>query len=897
MRPAAAGTAPVRKAPHARRARLVFAVGVAVCALAVAALFLLQRAPDAYTPGLEAATGGEITNALGRGVPRHAPRIPFTDAAAQAGIDFHHFPARRTSQLPEDMGSGAAWGDFDDDGDPDLYLVNASPPADGTAPPARAALFRNEGSGRFLDVTQAAGVGADGLGMGAAWGDYDADGKLDLVVTRFGRSLLYHNEGNARFLEVSAPAGIAAHQGFWTGASWADYDRDGDLDLYICGYVRYLLKPGDSGRTSLQYGAVTPWTLNPSSFEPERNLLLRNDGGRFTEVARAAGVDNLAGRSLSASWCDFDGDGWPDLYVANDISDNAMFWNRGDGTFKDVSHSAWVADYRGAMGLGIGDWDNDGDFDIFITHWIAQENGLYENIMEKIPPTPSEPMRFIDQADILGLGQVSLDFIGWGTAFLDYDNDGRLDLFAVNGSTFQEEGDPQRLVAMRNQLFWNAGAPEGFYEVGAEAGPAFAQENVGRGAAFADYDGDGDLDAAVMVHGGRARLLRNDGQTANGWVRLILRGAAGKPGSRAAAGGRLGTTTFAHGARVRLVTDTGLAQVREIGAGSSYLSQDPPGETHFGTGAAGLIDRLEIRWPGGRSQSFEDLPVRATIRITEGERPEVLRAGSQPESEPGTALTAARRNESILKFWDLYHEATRLRSQRELDAAIAAYRSALAIDPRHEDCLYYLGQLLQERGARAEARAAYERLVEANAESARGHLALGALLTAGGDEGYFEPARAEVHLRRAHEINGEETGPMVRLGEVLIVLGDEQAAGHWLESAARTNPKSTEAAFLSGYLRWRAGDGAGAQEFYDKAVRSVRTEAPIRGVLNEGDRKSPQPAGAAPPLKSPMGRTLFGAFSAPLSESPASLDSVYAPVLAQARALSRRATATSGRAQ
>jgi hypothetical protein len=253
------------------------------------------------------------------------------------------------------------------------------------------------------------------------------------------------------------------------------------------------------------------------------------------------------------------------------------------------------------------DWDNDGDFDIFITHWIAQENGLYVNETRTFKTTPEAPMRFVDQADVAGLGHITLDTIGWGTGFFDYDNDGRLDLFAANGSTFQQEADPALLVPMRNQLFWNAG--DGFDEVGRKLAGPFAVENVGRGAAFADYDADGDVDVAVTTNGAPARLLRNDGGNARAWLRVVLRGTGG--------GGRLATATFAEGALVRVKVG-GRTQIRQVGDGSSYLSQAPPGEVFFGLGDAPAVDLLEIVWPSGATQEFRDVPSRATVSVREG---------------------------------------------------------------------------------------------------------------------------------------------------------------------------------------------------------------------------------------------------------------------------------------
>jgi hypothetical protein len=619
--------------------------GVLAFAALTGAVVVARRPPERYVPGREVERGTEITRSLDRERPPQArppegrpaesaaavasalapapapppAEVVFEDVAEAVGLRFTHFHGRRSTQLPEDMGSGLAWGDYDGDGDPDLFLVNQSGPLTASAEevaasPAHAHLFRNDG-GRFVDVTAEVGLAVRGTGMGAAWGDYDGDGRLDLFVTRYGTNLLFRNEGGGRFRDVSEATGVGGREGFWAGVSWADCDRDGDLDAYVCGYVRYDYDPAKAGETSRQFKAVVPFTLNPSSYPPAPNLLLRNDGGRFRDVAKEAGVDNPSGRSLNAAWADFDADGWPDLYVANDVSDNAMYRNLGNGRFQDVSHSAWVADYRGAMGLGIGDWDGDLDLDIFVTHWLAQENALYADESRSMKTTPDAPLRYVDQADLFGLGQIALDVIGWGAGFFDYDNDGRLDVFAINGSTFQEEKDPTLLVPMRSFLFSNAG-DNGYFEVGAKAGEPFLTPRVGRGAAAADFDGDGDLDLAVVVHGGPLVLARNEGGNARGWLRLILRGALGRGAGRRA-------TTLATGARVVLTTAAG-SQVREVGGQPSYLSHEPPGEVFFGTADAPAVERIQIRWPSGRVQVLESLPVRATVEVTEGGEPKVL---------------------------------------------------------------------------------------------------------------------------------------------------------------------------------------------------------------------------------------------------------------------------------
>jgi hypothetical protein len=487
-----------------------------------------------------------------------------------------------------------------------------------------------------------AGVGYRGCGQGAAWGDYDNDGFLDLFVTNYGENVLYHNERDGMFTDVSGRVGIAGVKGFWTGVSWGDYDRDGYLDLYVCGYVQYRYDPADVRTKTQQYTSLVPASLNPSTYKPERNLLYHNNrDGTFTEVAQRAGVDNLAGRSLSASWGDFDGDGWPDLYVANDVSDNVMYRNRGDGTFEDISHAAWVADYRGAMGLAVGDWDGDEDVDIFITHWIAQENALYSSMKADYARTGVKsgvPMRFMDVADQFGLGQVALDYIGWGTAFLDYDNDGRLDLFVVNGSTFQQDDDPSLLAPMRPLLFWNKGPQEGFFEVGLVSGEVFQREVVGRGLAVGDYDNDGDPDAFIVVNGGQAMLLRNEGG-GNHWLKVRLVGGMGQEKKNGRTGeranGRGKTASLSHsptlplshsvlsnrfglGAKLRVVIGE-KGYIREVGAGSSYCSQNAVGEELFGLGKAERVNALEIVWPGGMTQRLTDLTANQTVVVKEGQ--------------------------------------------------------------------------------------------------------------------------------------------------------------------------------------------------------------------------------------------------------------------------------------
>lgn len=574
---------------------------MAFLVLVVFVMALTSDTEAPYEPGQDIEG---ITNALARDMPEDYPRVMFTDVSEAAGIDFNHFPGTRTSQLPEDMGSGAAWGDYDGDGWIDLFVANEVGPLtlseeEIAQSAASCRLYRNNGDGTFTDVSVQAGVDYRGWAMGAAWADYDGDGLLDLVVTTYGHNLLYRNRGDGTFTDESASSGLAEEKGFWSGVAWADYDRDGWLDLYVTGYVQYV-QPKDNTLT-LQYDIENPTAINPSSFAPQRNLLFRNDGdGTFTEMAQKAGVANEAGKSLAATWADFDEDGLLDLYVANDVSDNVFYRNLGNGTFEDISHPAWVADHRGAMGIATGDWDNDSDLDIFVTHWIAQENALYTNQLAQARKAGAPALRFLDEADQYGLGQIALDYVGWGTSFFDYDNDGRLDLFVVNGSTLQERDDDTKLGAMRSQLFWNRGRTEGFFNVSPVAGAYFNEAYVGRGAAFADYDNDGDVDVFVVNHGGKGVLLRNDGGNQRSWLQVALRGRTGNPD--------------AMGARLRLVSGAS-SQVRQVGSQASYASQNSPVE-HFGLAGATRVDTLEVIWPDGATQILTDLTPGRRILVT-----------------------------------------------------------------------------------------------------------------------------------------------------------------------------------------------------------------------------------------------------------------------------------------
>ncbi len=579
------------------RQRRLFKYGLASVVLVAAILGMIvtvEWLSDTSDP-----TAG-IDDVLARDLPDDVPRIEFDDATAAAGIDFQHFVGVRSQLLPEDMGPGLAWGDCDGDDWPDLYVVGfggpLDTPADGRTDWPSSRLYRNRGDGTFTDITQVAGLVRTDFGMGASWADYDGDGDLDLYVTHYGANVMLRNEGGCRFVDVTVATGTAGGEtDFSAGATWGDFDGDDDLDLYVTNYVEFDSSSA-SGAASMQFDMAVPFTLNPASYSPAANRLFRNDGGRFAEIASEVGVANTEGRSLSATWTDFDEDGLLDLYVANDISDNAFYRNVGDH-FEDISAASLTADYRGAMGIAVTDFDRDGDVDFFVTHWIAQENGLYANHLE----FGLETVMFADVAEMMGLGYTALEYVGWGTEFIDYDNDGYKDLFIANGHTLEDPQDRARLVPQRMQLFWRRGE-EGFFDATDAAGESFKQPRVGRGAAAADYDGDGNVDIAMVENAGGVVLLRNTGSAENRWISFAL----AQPGAN----------RFALGARIQ-VSAAGVRQTHVVGSSPSYLSHNDL-TVHFGLGAVDIVDAITVRWPDGAEETWSELGVDRRHRLERG---------------------------------------------------------------------------------------------------------------------------------------------------------------------------------------------------------------------------------------------------------------------------------------
>ncbi len=825
-----------RRKRRLRRATWVIAA-TAVLAVAAGIWAWLAARPETRTPGEELP---EITTKLALDLPADAPVPRFTDATVEAGLgDFRSFVGNRTSQLPEDMGAGAAWGDFDGDGDDDLFLVSAGGGLDlDDGEIARSRLYENLGDGGFREF---AGFPETRVhGMGAAWGDYDGDGRLDLAVSGYRSLLLFRNEGTGF---VRDPI-LQAPEGYWAGLAWADFDNDRDLDLYVCGYVAYEVEEDGRRRLSEQYGQAVPYTLNPASFEPEPNLLFRNrlaETGRveFVEEALALGISNPGGRSLSALWHDFDADGRLDLYVANDISDNALYLNGEDG-FEDRSLAAWVADYRGAMGLAAGDWNRDGDDDLFVTHWVAQENALYDSRRLSAPrePTPDSDGRpvgglvFSDVAAPLGLGQIALQSVGWGTEFADFDSDGWLDLVIANGSTFETDAVPKQLRPQKPFLLWNRQG-KSFHDV-APLTEALSEPWVGRGLATSDYDGDGDLDLVVVDLERGARLLRNDSEPQNNWIEIRLR--------QDLSGGEPAGTV--EGATVTL--QAGGATLRRSLTRASYLSQSSQ-TLHFGLGTADSVDDVEVAWPAGPRQTFPGLPANAIWEITRGEpEPRKVSSGNGAKSAPVAVVSATAEpgapstptngdRDRLRRFWTTQRAAMdAMKRDGDMPRALALFREALKLNPKHGDSRYYLANLLAAEGRTAEALAEFDTLVEQNPLSHRGHRQRGVLL-AFSAESDTDLRSAKEALERAHEINREEIGALLVLAEVALLRNKTDLARERLELVLRTHSRSVGALFLRGYLAWKEGDPVAARGLLEKAVAARGPDWKPEGTTAEGD--------------------------------------------------------------
>ena len=526
------------------------------------------------------------------------PAIRFVDATTVWGIDFRHVTgAQGRKLLPETMGSGCAFFDYDNDGDPDLYLANSCSWPGAAAQSGGGCLYRNDGD-KFCDVTATVGLDTPNFyGMGCAVGDYDGDGCQDLFLSAVGSNRLYRNVDGQRFENVTANTGVAGQETWSTGAAFCDYDIDGDLDLIVLNYVTW--SPEIDLKQDFKLSGIGRAYGPPTGFQGTTIELFRNDGGRrFTEVAKDAGLQVFdpntkvkVAKSLGLEICDLNDDGLPDLVVANDTVRNFVFVNEGQGRFKESGAAVGVAydesgNARGAMGIRAGDVRNDGSLVIVVGNFANEITAFYVNEDQADP-------YFIDEATSAGLGAATRDSLTFGVELLDFDLDGWLDLVSANGHVEPEVSKVQKSQrhAQPPELFWNDHKKK-FRQAGAEKnGADFFRPMVGRGVATADVDGDGDLDLVITANGGRPRLLINEG-ACGGSLRLDLR-------SKTSNAPALGT-------RVRIVTDHG-PQERYLSGAGSYLSFSEPIVT-FGLGQAREARAIEIRWPNGKIERIDRLP-------------------------------------------------------------------------------------------------------------------------------------------------------------------------------------------------------------------------------------------------------------------------------------------------
>ena len=526
------------------------------------------------------------------------PVVQFTNATATAGINFVHF--RGNEGIPinrEIFGPGVCVADFDSDGYQDIYFVNGRD-LYGRGIARQNALYQNNGDGTFRDVTQAAGVPGTGYGLGCAWGDYDNDGFPDLYVTQFGRNVLYHNNGDGTFTDVTDKAGVGALEfgaPFHSGATFFDYDRDGLLDLYVGSYV-------DLGSNSPRYcniGGVRS-SCPPSAYKGTPAILYHNNGnGTFTNVTVAARIFQPHGKNLAVGAADYDNDGWPDLFVANDGVNAYLYHNEHNGTFEEVGFLSGMAlaargNVMAAMCISLGDYDNDGSLDLFITDFQNNSDHLWHN---------DGKASFDEVSDRAGITGPTRGVLSFGGGFFDYDNDGWLDLFAANGHVYPEveQASPEVHFKQINSLFHNEGNGK-FTEVTKLAGPGFQTPYVGRGVAFADFNNSGFLDVLVANNGDPPLLLRNSGGNGAHFLSFKL---VGNKSNR-----------DAMGARIRIVAGSS-AQIREIAGGGSYLSQSDL-RAHFGVGGATRAEIVEVSWPSGEKQRFHNIEADQFYVIREG---------------------------------------------------------------------------------------------------------------------------------------------------------------------------------------------------------------------------------------------------------------------------------------
>jgi|CZKL01.1.fsa_nt_gi hypothetical protein len=517
------------------------------------------------------------------------PVIRFEDATDAAGINFtHSFGSRQLGSLLEGTGAGCVWIDYNNSGLPSLFVVNGRPLDDSIHPyplkekpatPPHNHLYRNDGNGHFTDVTEQAGLNPDMYAVAVTAGDYDNDGFVDLLVTGYGKTILYHNDGNGHFTDVTAKAGI--HVDGWSiSSTWLDYDKDGCLDLFVGRYVKFDPK-------YRAYYAADNYP-GPLDYEGETNKLYHNNcDGTFTDVTEKSGIGAFVGRTMGVTAADFDGDGWDDIYVANDRTENFLFRNKHDGTFEEVANDTGTAfgqngESTSSMGPVFADFEGRGVFDLWVT------DGHYNRYLRN-----AGKAGFEDMGASNGVSQTNAQYVSWGTGVYDFDNDGFADILIFHGGLIH-------LIPQEHTLFRGLGGGH-FADVSRQAGPILSVRTTARGACFGDYDNDGKVDAFVVNLGAKGTLVHNVSTDTGHWLAVKLRGTK--------------SNRDGIGARVEVIS-AGKRQTAERVAASGYLSQDDA-RLHFGLGASTAVEKLIVHWPSGKDQMLENLSVDRVLTVEE----------------------------------------------------------------------------------------------------------------------------------------------------------------------------------------------------------------------------------------------------------------------------------------
>jgi hypothetical protein len=525
--------------------------------------------------------------------------IRFEDATAGSGIRFtHSFGARQLGSLLEGTGAGCLWFDYNNSGRPSLYVVNGRPLDDAIHPyPLKEKpnplphnhLFRNDGNGRFTDVTEQSGLNPEMYSVAVTAADYDNDGNEDLLVTGYGKVVLYHNDGNGHFTDVTEKAGIKV-DGWAISSTWLDYDKDGCVDLFVGRYVKF----DPSYRA---YYAADNYP-GPLDYAGQTNMLFHNNcDGTFTDVTEKSGIGAYVGRTMGVTAGDFDNDGWDDIYVANDRTENFLFHNKHDGTFEEIANDTGAAfgqngEATSSMGPVFADFDGRGVLDLWVT------DGSYNRFLHNLSgvagtaPDPSKA-GFEDESAASGISQTDAQYVSWGSGVYDFDNDGQLDILVFHGGLIH-------LIPQEHTLFRGLGNGK-FQDLSQAAGPVLSERTVARGACFADYMNDGKVGAFLVNLGADGKLLHNVSTNTGHWIEIKLVGTK--------------SNRDGIGARVE-VEAAGRRWAAERVAGSGYLSQDD-GRLHFGLGAASTVGKLTVRWPSGRVQTLDNVAVDRILTVEE----------------------------------------------------------------------------------------------------------------------------------------------------------------------------------------------------------------------------------------------------------------------------------------